>query len=73
MVIFDLFFTAPSSFDLKPKEGSLSRDFLLSCASSPLAQQRPSDLSLERTEDWVKAIVLVNVSTRGKVEMRRGS
>ena len=35
---------------------------MLSCASSPIAQQRPADLSLDRTEDWVQAIVLVNVS-----------
>jgi len=43
-------------------EGSLSREFLLSCASNPLAQQRPADLSLERTEGWVTAIVLNYVS-----------
>lgn len=49
-----------SDADMKPGKGSLSREFLLSCASSPLAQQRPSDLSLDRTEDWVKQIVLVN-------------
>lgn len=44
-------------------EESLSRDFLLSCALSPAARQRPASLSLDRTEDWVKDIVLVNVST----------
>jgi len=43
-------------------EENLSRDFLLSCALSPVARQRPADLSLDRTEDWVKDIVLVNVS-----------
>ena len=42
----------------------MTRDFLLACASSPIAQQRPADLSLDRTEDWVQAIVLVNVSIR---------
>ena len=43
-------------------EEKLSRDFLLSCALSPVAKQRPADLSLDRTEDWVKDIVLVKVS-----------
>ena len=45
-----------------PSERSLSREFLISCASNPLAHKRPSDLSLERDKDWVTAIVLVNVS-----------
>jgi len=43
-------------------EENLSRYFLLGCALSPVARQRPADLSLDRTEDWVKDIVLVNVS-----------
>ena len=59
---FEHFVTEPITADLKPSRGSLTRDFLLSCASSPIAQQRPADLSLDRTEDWVQAIVLVNVS-----------
>ena len=45
-----------------PTEEGLTRDFLLSCALSPMARQRPADLSLDRTEDWVQQIVLVNVS-----------
>ncbi|XP_068694808.1 uncharacterized protein [Montipora foliosa] len=51
-----------------PSEGSLSREFLISCASNPLAQNRPSDLSLERNEDWVTAIVLDNVK-RGERDL----
>jgi len=55
--------TDPGCTDQATMEESLSRDFLLSCALSPAARQRPASLSLDRTEDWVKDIVLVNVST----------
>ena len=55
--------TDPGCADQAPMEESLSRDFLLSCALSPVARQRPASLSLDRTEDWVKDIVLVTVST----------
>lgn len=37
----------------------LSREFILSCALSPVARQRPVSVSLDRTEDWVRDIVLV--------------
>ena len=51
-----------SSADKTLTEGGLSRDFLLNCALSPVARERPVDLSLDRTEDWIKDIVLVAVS-----------
>ena len=54
--------TDPGCTDQATMDESLSRDFLLSCALSPLARQRPASLGLDRTEDWVKDIVLVNVS-----------
>ena len=54
--------TDPGCRDQVTMQESLSRDFLLSCALSPVARQRPAGLSLDRTEDWVKDIVLVNVS-----------
>ncbi|XP_068724859.1 E3 ubiquitin-protein ligase TRIM71-like isoform X2 [Montipora capricornis] len=51
-----------------PIERSLSREFLISCASNPLSHKRPSDLSLERDKDWVTAIVLVN-GKRGELDL----
>ena len=46
----------------------LSREFILSCALSPVARQRPVSVSLDRTEDWVRDIVLVEVSRQRILE-----
>lgn len=53
---------AATSTEQTPTEEGLSREFILTCALSPAARERPDDLSLDRTDDWVKDIVLVDVS-----------
>lgn len=54
------------SAEQAPTREGLSREFILSCALSPVARQRPVNISLDRTEDWVREIVLGDVSRQRK-------
>ena len=58
------------SAEQAPTREGLSREFILSCALSPVARQRPVNISLDRTEDWVREIVLGDVSRQRILEYR---
>lgn len=50
--------------DQPESKTGLSRNFLLRFAQCPQALQRPADLSLDRKEDWITAIVLPRPRTQ---------